>query len=208
MRVTSTNPTATIALNPQASISAGNTVIISITAYTQTGVPASFTCSDTQGNSYALDAFDASTQSNPTVAICHGTIATSLTTSDAIRVAIAGTPSGTCNYNVHVLEFSGVKLTSPVDASNANIGSSKIADSGVITLSNVDLVIGAIAWEDNAGIAGAGAPWVAFVDPAVSTKLQAVTEYLITSSSPQSATSTNDNGHQWAAAVVGYLPAP
>ena len=142
--------------------------------------------------------------------MCHGTIATPLTTADSIRVAISGNPTmpgGRCNYNVHVLEFSGVKQASPVEAANSNTGNNKNASSSSISLSNIDLVVGAIAWEDNAGISAAGAPWISFVDPAVSPSLQGVTEYQITSTSPQTATSTNNNKAAWAAAVLGYLPA-
>jgi hypothetical protein len=211
LRATSTNCTATISLHPAATVNANNTVIVAIAGYTQTGLPASFTCSDNKSNGYTTDVFQQGSAGNsPSVAICHGAVTTSLTTSDSISVAIGGSPSGTCNYNVHVLEFANIKLTSPVDdfSSAASTANGASASSDSIVLSAVDAVVGVIGWKDNAGISGASSPWVNFIDTAVSNNLQAVTQYLITSSSPQAATSTDDNNHRWAAAVVGYLPGP
>jgi hypothetical protein len=55
--------------------------------------------------------------------------------------------------------------------------------------------------------ATSGAGWTNLFD-IVNTALEGVTEYLITSASPQSAVSSNNGAKQWAAAVVAYRPAP
>jgi len=143
----------------------------------------------------------------PTSAICHGYVATSLLTTDSIKVAVSGSPSGTCAYNVHVLEFDNVRATNAVDGLNgaASTSTSGIANSGSITLNSAEAVVGVVAWNDNAGIVGNGAGWVNFYDP-VSTALEGVTEYIVTYASPQAASSTDDNSKNWSAAVVGYLP--
>jgi len=148
-----------------------------------------------------------STGNTQTVALCHSNITTALTTSDLVRVGFGGSLGAPCTFVAHVLEFSGVKPTSPVSAAVGTTGSSVSASSGAINLSAASLVVGAIAWKDNAGVAGASAPWVNFFD-LPSGNLELVTQYVVTSSTPQSATSTDDNAHQWAAAVVGYLPGP
>src|SRR5262249_50785617 len=99
LNTTSTSCTATLSISPVATINATDTVIVTIAA--QTGGSPTFTCSDTQGNTYSTDWTQLS--SGTTAAVCHGYIATPLLTSDSIRVTIGGNPSGTCAYNAHAL---------------------------------------------------------------------------------------------------------
>ncbi len=178
----------------------GDTVIVAIAA--QTGGAPTFTCSDSKSNVYSTD--QRVQNGTNTTAICHAFIGTPLSTTDAIQVTIGGTPSGTCAYNVHALEFSNIRALNPVDATTAAGGNLKNANSGPITVSNRDAVIGVVAWNDSAGITGNGS-WTSFVE-VVGTTLTGVTEYVITAVSPQSASSTDANKHNFAAAVVGYLP--
>jgi len=197
---------ATVSLSPVApGVTVGNTVVVSIAA--QTGSAPLFTCSDTKGNTYTTDRRFQNATGKPTVALCHAFIGTALSTADSIKVASSGA-TGTCAYTVHALEFSNIRAVSPVDATNASGTNSTSANSGAITLTNRDAVVGAIAWNDNAGITGNGsAGWTNVLD-VVSAALEGVTEYTITSVSPQSATSGNNAAKPWVAAVVGYLPAP
>jgi hypothetical protein len=196
---------ATISLPPVApGATVGDTVIVSIAA--QTGSRPIFACSDTKGNTYTTDRSFQNSLGRPTTALCRAYIATALTTSDFIKVTSSGA-SGTCAYNIHALEFANIRATSPVDTIAASGGSSVSANSGIVLVTNTDVVVGAIAWNDNAGITGnSGAGWTNIFDP-VNTTLEGVTEYFITSGSPQSASSTNNGAKQWAAAAVAYLPA-
>src|SRR5207244_10504913 len=97
------NPT--LALNPVAAgVASGDTIVVAIQAIAGTAM--TVTCSDTQNNNYATDSIR-SQNNNPAVAICHANIQASLSSSDSI-VATIGGGSGTCFYNMHVLEVSGI----------------------------------------------------------------------------------------------------
>src|SRR5262249_21998898 len=103
--VTSTTCNATLTLNPVAAgATSGATVVVAVQALAGTGM--TVVCSDTQGNNYATDR-TVSQNNNPNVAICHANIQASLSSADSIKATITG-GSGTCGYNMHVLEFSGI----------------------------------------------------------------------------------------------------
>src|SRR5262249_44535037 len=156
-----------------------------------------FTCSDTKGNTYVTDESFQGAAGSPSSAICHAFVGTSVLTTDSIRVTIGGNPSGTCAYNVHGLEFRNIRATSSVDDSSHASGNSKAADSGSISLTDVDAVVGAVAWKDTGGISGnAGTGWTNFIE-AVGTTVTGVTEYFVTSVNPQSASSADSTIKPW-----------
>src|SRR5206468_9189095 len=125
-------------------------------------------------------------------------------TTDSITATFAG-GNGQCMYNVRVLEFSGIAGTNPFGGSSSGgVTTSTSASSGSITLTNTEAVVGAVCWNNTTGTINGETGWNPVVD-AVSS-ITGVTEYIITSASPQAATSTDSTSSAWAGGAVAYLP--
>src|SRR5262249_45816390 len=159
------------------------------------------------GNVYTTDITSTFQANKPDTAVCHANIQTSLSTGDSIRVAdSAGT--GTCGYNMHVLEFSGIAGLNPVDAVNSNFSGVNVnsATSNTINTTAADAVVGGVAWLDNTASHITGeAGWNPIVELGTNTPaLTGVTEYLLltTSGSGLAATSTTTAAKSYGAAVV------
>src|SRR5262249_29180005 len=151
----------------------GNTIIVAIEA--STGGSPTFTCSDNKtspANSYTTDKNQVGgTSQKPNVAVCHAFVQNSLSTSDTITVTVNNGPgSGTCAYNMHVLEFKNIRQTSPVDvvSNTTSSGNGTTATTNTIMPNDQDAVIGVVAWDQTSPVdsisGNSGTGWTNFVE--------------------------------------------
>ena len=131
---------ATSAVSSQAvtfsgSVTVGNLVVVGITSYCSGGAT-SYSVSDTH-NTYHQDATKSSTgtYTDSTVDIWHSVVGTGGT------LTVTVTPGSAAYVTVVVAEYS-FSGTASVDATNSAVGNSNAPDSGSLTITATDLVVG------------------------------------------------------------------
>lgn len=133
-------------------LAAGNLIIAAVSW----GGDASLSCSDSQGNSYAVVTSQYDATNNRSLGICYA-----ISNNGGATTTTATFSSAQPNRRILVAEYSGVRAVSPVDVTSLNLASGTTATSNAATTTtNGDLIFGAVMIDDPLGptsiTAGAG----------------------------------------------------
>ncbi|MDP2674685.1 MAG: hypothetical protein Q8Q00_07240 [Dehalococcoidia bacterium] len=199
----SSNSSITITV-PAAGVAAADSIIVSVTAGTFAGA---VSCSDTKGNSYAVDA---DVTGVGRLFVCSAHNVTALASGDTITAtypSLSGVTTASAN------EFSGVSATTPADKVSTAAGNNASPSSGstATTTQANELLFGAIAHNSTPTFApGSGYNLAGqVIGGSGSGQKTNSPEYRIVSATESyAANGTLSSGQQWQAAIVTYKASP
>lgn len=146
---------ATLTLTLTQSVAVGHTVIVVCKG---NGGPHASSATDSQGNTYTVDA---STSSGNTVSLLHGAVTTALASGDVITVTMNGTGGG----GIIAADYAGIATSSAVRGTPATSSSGSgtqllcPASGGVATTASSDLLIAGLTTGTTVTSIGASSPF-------------------------------------------------